>query len=390
MKCRHCGNEIKLVMADLGTAPPSNAYVSSEKQAHYELWYPLKVVVCDQCWLVQTQDFTRADELFTEDYAYFSSFSKSWLAHAKNYVDMVSERFDLSGDSLVLEVASNDGYLLQYFQDKSIPNVGVEPTHSTASAARQKGLRVEEVFFGEKSAKALVQQYGTVDLSVANNVLAHVPDINDFVKGFSVILASNGVGTFEFPHLQKLIEEFYFDTIYHEHFSYLSLVAVKSIFEAHGLRIFDVEEVATHGGSYRVYVCHQNGDQPVSKNVSLFLNKEIKFGLNTSKVYEEFQKRLMEFKRRFVKGMLELTESGPIVAYGAAAKGNTLLNFTRVDHSFISFIIDQNPHKQNMLAPGSRIPIVAEPNLDSGKLLLFPWNLKREIQEYFAIKGWLA
>jgi SAM-dependent methyltransferase len=374
-------------MADLGTAPPSNAYIPYDKQDQYELWYPLKVVVCHKCWLVQTQDFTRADELFTEDYAYFSSFSKSWLAHAKAYADLVTKRFQLTKDSLVLEVASNDGYLLQYFQDLNIPNIGVEPTHSTASAARDKGLRVEEVFFGEEAAKTLVQKYGKVDLSVANNVLAHVPDINNFISGFKVILAPNGVGTFEFPHLQKLIEEFYFDTIYHEHFSYLSLVAVKTIFEAHDLKIFDVEEVETHGGSYRIFICHNDAEHILSDNVKTYLDKEIDFGLKTGKVYEDFQIRLTGFKRKFIKGMLELTKDGPIMAYGAAAKGNTLLNFTRIDHSFISNIIDQNPHKQNMLAPGSRIPIISEPDNVSSQLLLFPWNLKKEIQEFYNRKN---
>jgi SAM-dependent methyltransferase len=386
MKCRYCNTEINLIMADLGTAPPSNAYISNEQQDQYELWYPLKVVVCHKCWLVQTQDFTRADELFTEDYAYFSSFSRSWLAHAKAYTDLVTERFQLTKDSLVLEVASNDGYLLQYFQKLNIPNIGVEPTHSTASAAREKGLRVEEVFFGEETAKTLVQNYGKVDLSIANNVLAHVPDINDFISGFKVILAPNGVGTFEFPHLQKLIEEFYFDTIYHEHFSYLSLVAVKSIFEAHDLKIFDVEEVNTHGGSYRVYISHKNAQHLISDNVKFYLDKEINFGLKTRAVYENFQTRLTDFKRKFIQGMLELTIDGRIMAYGAAAKGNTLLNFTRIDQSFISCIIDQNPHKQNMLAPGSRIPITEEPINLKGKVLLLPWNLKSELIDYFTDK----
>ncbi|MCT7974878.1 class I SAM-dependent methyltransferase [Laspinema olomoucense] len=384
MKCRHCGSKLKLPLVDLGSAPPSNAYLTEQTLHAPERWFPLRVLVCESCWLVQTEDFAQADELFDAEYAYFSGFSSSWRAHCDRYVSEMVERFGLNQDSYVIEVAANDGYLLQYVQGRGIPCLGIEPTASTAEAARGKGLSILEEFFGTDLAKKLAREGKQADLMVANNVLAHVPNINDFVAGFPLLLKPQGVATFEFPHLLKLIEETQFDTIYHEHFSYLSLTAVKQIFAANGLSVFDVEEHPTHGGSLRVLAQRQDlGGHPVSDRVEILLNKELKIGISNADYYADFQTKVNRVKNDFLTFLLEAKRQGKVVAgYGAAAKGNTLMNYAGIRPDLISFVVDRNPAKQGKFMPGSRIPIVEESYLKKTKphyVIILPWNLKPEI-----------
>jgi hypothetical protein len=384
MKCRHCHTPLSLEMIDLGTAPPSNAYLTSAQLDAPELYYPLKVLVCESCWLVQTQDFSRADELFNESYAYFSSYSSSWLAHAKRYVNEMTSRFGLNSSSLVMEVASNDGYLLQYFKQLNIPCFGVEPTKSTAQVAKSKGIDVIERFFGEQSANLISQERGKVDLALGNNVLAHVPDINDFVAGFRYILKDSGVLTFEFPHLLNLIKLDQFDTIYHEHYSYLSLITVSSILRSQGLTVFDVEQLPTHGGSLRVYAqLSDTGAHPVSSEVARLIDYEHSFGINSSAIYRDFAERTFQIKTRFVTALMNAKLRGQrIAAYGAAAKGNTLLNYAGIKADTIDYVVDQNPHKQGLFMPGSRIPIVGRINQPEPDIvLILPWNIREEIIE---------
>ncbi|MCT7995215.1 class I SAM-dependent methyltransferase [Laspinema olomoucense] len=394
MKCRHCGSELKLPLVDLGNAPPSNAYLTEQTLHAPERWVPLRVLVCESCWLVQTEDFAQADELFDADYAYFSGFSSSWLAHCDRYVSEMVERFGLNQDSYVVEVAANDGYLLQYVQGRGIPCLGIEPTASTAAAARGKGISIVEEFFGADLAEKLASEGKPADLTVANNVLAHVPHINDFVAGFAILLKPQGVATFEFPHLLRLIEETQFDTIYHEHFSYLSLTAVKLIFAANGLSVFDVEEHPTHGGSLRVFAQRQDlGLHPVSDRVENLLNKELKIGILNADYYADFQNKVNRVKNDLLAFLLEAKRQGKVVAgYGAAAKGNTLINYAGIRPDLISFVVDRNPAKQGKFMPGSRIPIVEESYLKKTKphyVIILPWNLKQEIMlqlEY--IRDW--
>ena len=386
MKCRHCGSELKLPLVDLGSAPPSNAYLTAQTLRAPEKWFPLRVLVCENCWLVQTEDFAQAHELFDADYAYFSSFSTSWLAHSERYVDAMVERFGLNTDSHVVEVAANDGYLLQYVKAHKIPCTGVEPTASTAAAAREKGIQIVEDFFGVRLASELVAQGKQADLSVANNVLAHVPDINDFVAGFTVLLKSQGVATFEFPHLLKLIAENQFDTIYHEHFSYLSLTAVNRIFAANGLAVFDVEQLPTHGGSLRVFAQRSDTGQHQRRvKVDELLQHEVEEGMLSADYYAGFQTKINKVKNDFLAFLLDAKRHGKRVAgYGAAAKGNTLLNYAGVRPDLIAFIADRNPAKQGKYMPGSRIPIVEESWLLEAKpdyVVIFPWNLKCEIRQ---------
>ena len=394
MKCRHCGAKLKLPLVDLGSAPPSNAYLTDQSMKSAEKWFPLRVLICTNCWLVQTEDFAGRDELFNADYAYFSSFSQTWLDHAEHYVEEMTERFGLDSNSHMVEVAANDGYLLQYVKDRNIPCTGVEPTASTAKAARAKGIPIVEDFFGVRLAKELVAQGKQADITTANNVLAHVPDINDFVAGFTVLLKPNGIATFEFPYLFRLIKENQFDTIYHEHFSYLSLTAVIRIFENNGLTIFDTEEHPTHGGSLRVFAQRSTtGKRLKSHNVAVLLQKEIDAGMNSSIYYTGFQANIDTVKNEFLAFLLEAKKQGKSVAgYGAAAKGNTLLNYAGVRPDLISFIVDRNPAKQGKFMPGSRIPIVDENYLLTHKpdyVIILPWNLKSEIMfqlEY--IRNW--
>lgn len=384
MKCRHCNTELKLPLIDLGSAPPSNAYLTEQTLHTPEKWFPLRVLVCESCWLVQTEDFAQAEELFDEDYAYFSSFSTSWLEHAERYVKDMTKRFSLDKHSHVIEVAANDGYLLQYVKKLNIPCTGVEPTTSTANAAREKGIDILEEFFGVKLAQQLVEQGKQADLTVANNVLAHVPAINDFVAGFSILLKPNGVATFEFPHLLKLVNENQFDTIYHEHFSYLSLTALEAIFKENGLQIFDVEEHTTHGGSLRLFAQRSDtGVQIVSEQVIKLRKREMDAGMDSDNFYKNFQKRANIVKDDLLNFLIKAKQDGKkVAAYGAAAKGNTLLNYAGIRPDLLSYVVDRSPSKQGKYMPGSRIPIYTEQFLKDDKpdyVLILPWNLKSEV-----------
>jgi len=386
MKCRHCAAELTLPLVDLGTAPPSNAYLTRETLQRPERRFPLRVLVCERCWLVQTEDFTDAHELFDADYAYFSGVSTSWLAHAERYVGEMAARFGLGAGSRVVEVAANDGYLLQYVKARGIPCTGVEPTASTAAAARAKGIDIVQDFFGRRLAADMASRGLQADLMAANNVLAHVPDINDFVAGFATLLKQNGVATFEFPHLLRLMTDAQFDTIYHEHFSYLSLIAVQRIFAANGLTVFDVEEHPTHGGSLRVFAQRTDtGKQPISDRVAKMLRAEEAIGIQTEKYYLAFQVRAEKVKDDFVNFLADAKRQGKIVAaYGAAAKGNTLMNFAELGSDLIQYVVDKNPAKQGKFMPGSRIPIVSPEALHSQRpdyLVILPWNIADEVTQ---------
>ena len=394
MKCRHCGAEVALTLIDLGSAPPSNAYLTKLTMRRPEKWFPLKVLVCESCWLVQAEAYSRAAELFNDEYAYFSSFSAIWLAHAEQYLQAVVKRFGLSGRSHVVEVASNDGYLLQYVRQRGIPCLGIEPTAGTAAAARLKGIETLEEFFGVGLAQKLAAQGRQADLMVANNVLAHVPDINDFVKGFAILLKPHGVATFEFPHLMQLIEQKQFDTIYHEHFSYLSFRTVHQIFRTNGLSVFDVEELDTHGGSLRVFAQRSDaGTQAVSGKVAHLLEREAAAGMNKAAYYRGFQEQANKVKNDFLVFLLEAARQGKTVAaYGAAAKGNTLLNYAGIRPDLLPYVVDKNPNKQGKYLPGSRIPIVSEDHLRKQRpdyVVILPWNLKAEIMEQLSyVRDW--
>lgn len=384
MKCRHCHAELSLSLADLGASPPSNSYLTVDALSGPETWYPLRVLVCERCWLAQTEDFAKRDEFFSEEYAYFSSFSTSWLRHAERYADTMIERFAMGTDSMVVEVASNDGYLLQYFRDRGIPCLGVEPTEGTAQAAREKGVEVLGEFFGLELADRLVAEGRGADLTVANNVLAHVPDINDFVAGFARLLKPQGVATFEFPHLLRLVQDSQFDTIYHEHYSYLSLTAVRRIFEVNGLRVFDVETLPTHGGSLRVFATPSaTRSHAETANVAAVLAEEEAAGLRSASFYADLQTRAERIADELTEFLLRAKAEGKKVgAYGAAAKGNTLLNFAGVRARMIPWVVDRNPAKQGKFLPGSRIPIVDEEAIRRERpdyIIIFPWNLKDEV-----------
>lgn len=386
MKCRHCSSLVKLRLIDLETSPPSNSYVTAEQLNGPEKWYPLRVFVCTSCWLVQTEDFAHIGELFGGDYAYFSSFSAGWLRHAEEYVAAMVGRFNLDARSKVIEVASNDGYLLQYVRKRNVPCLGVEPTASTAASARAKGIEVVEEFFGVALAERLVSQGHSADLTAANNVLAHVPDINDFVSGFSRVLKPAGVSTFEFPHLVQLVDHCQFDTIYHEHFSYLSLTTVKTIFERNGLSVFDVEELPTHGGSLRVYAQRSDtGIRLTTSALQQLLDREAEKSVASTAYYEGFQPRADRVKDKLMGFLIECKAQGMKVGgYGAAAKGNTLLNYAGVRSNLLPWVVDRNPAKQGKYLPGCRIPIVDESWLTRMRpdyILILPWNLRSEVVE---------
>lgn len=394
MKCRHCGAELTLPLLDLGSAPPSNAYLTAEQLHAPEKWYPLRVMVCTSCWLAQTEDYVGREELFAADYAYFSSFSTSWLSHAQRYVKAMVERFGLGEGGLVAEVAANDGYLLQYVKAQGVPCYGIEPAARAAQAARAKGIEIVEAFFGEDEACRLVSAGKAVDLVAANNVLAHVPDINDFLKGFAVLLKPDGVATFEFPSLVQMVEHCQFDTVYHEHFSYLSLIAVEAAMRGNGLAVFDVEEWPTHGGSLRVFAQRADtGKRQATPAVEAMLQVEKQLGLRTADYYRSMQPRAEAIKNAFLSFLLDARRSGlKVAAYGAAAKGNTLLNFAGVRSDLLPYVVDRNPEKQGKYLPGSRIPIVDEAHLRQGRpdrMLILPWNLKQEIMEQLAyVREW--
>lgn len=394
MNCRGCAAPLALPLIDLGTSPPSNAYVRADQLEQAEQWVPLKVAVCQQCWLVQTEDYTSADSLFDAEYAYFSSFSSTWLAHAERYVAGMVERFGLTDDSRVVEIAANDGYLLQYVAGRGIPCLGVEPTRSTAQAAREKGLEIRELFFGRETASQLATEGWSADLMAANNVLAHVPDINDFLGGFATLLKPTGVATFEFPQLLTLMAGQQFDTLYHEHYSYLSLTAVQTLCERNGLEVFDVSQLSTHGGSLRVFVQRADGQRrEVQPAVQQQLQAEVAAGVKTPEYYATLAPAAERIKHELLRFLLQAKADGKrVVGYGAAAKGNTLLNYAGVKPDLLAWVADANPHKQGKYLPGSRIPIVSPERIEIEKpdyVLVLPWNLLDEITQAFAgIRAW--
>ena len=383
MNCRHCNAPLEHVFLDLGFAPPSNAYLAEADLQAPEQYFPLKLFVCDKCWLVQTEDYARSDELFTKDYAYFSSTSTTWLVHAKSYVDMISSRLDLDGQSFVIEVASNDGYLLKNFVANGVPCLGVEPTDSTAAAAEALGVPVAREFFGQQFASKLVASGKRADLIIGNNVYAHVPDINDFTMGMKTALKPGGTITLEFPHLMSLMRLNQFDTVYHEHYSYLSLQSVKAIFAKAGLRVCDVEQISTHGGSLRVYGCHDADARADGAAVARVLAEELASGLQDLPTYERFQLAANKVKNSFLAFLVEANRAGKTVAaYGAAAKGNTLMNYAGVKPDLISFVCDAAAAKQNKFMPGSHIPILAPDELRKHRpdyVVILPWNIADEV-----------
>jgi len=384
MNCRHCATPLRHTVIDLGFAPPSNAYLSAADLTRPEITFPLRVMVCDHCWLVQTDDVTVADALFTNDYAYFSSTSSSWVSHARAYCEAMIQRLRLGADSLVIEVASNDGYLLQHMQAAGIPCLGIEPTASTAAAAEALGIPVLREFFGEALARRLVAEGRQADLILGNNVYAHVPDINDFTRGLATVLKPSGTVTLEFPHLMQLIQQGQYDTIYHEHFSYLSLMAVQRVFAAAGLRLLDVEEWPTHGGSLRVFGVHDADPRPSAASVEALLQRERQAGLDELSTYRDFQQRAEATKFGLLRFLLDERQAGRrVVAYGAAAKGNTLLNYAGVGPDLIAMVADGAPAKQHHWMPGNHIPIVAPEQLWDDQppdtVLILPWNLAPEL-----------
>jgi SAM-dependent methyltransferase len=369
--------------------------VKVEEVNYPETYFPLKVYVCHSCWLVQVDEIEKAENIFNEEYTYFSSYSTSWLAHAKAYTEYMAKRFGLNNESLVVEVASNDGYLLQYFKELNIPVLGVEPTANTAKVAEEKGIQSIVDFFGEKLAQEQLSR--KADLILGNNVLAHVPDINDFVKGVKVSLKPDGVNTFEFPHLCKLVEQNQFDTIYHEHFSYLSFTALKSVFEKQGLEFFDVQELPTHGGSLRIFAKHKEDQtKPIESSVKELLDKEHQLGVDSLEYYQGFQDKTNKIKNDFISFLIQAKREGKkVVGYGAAAKGNTLLNYCGIKgNDLISYVMDASPVKQNKLLPGSRIPVHSPKKIDETKpdyIVIFPWNLTTEISEQMSFcRAWGA
>lgn len=394
MNCRFCNTPLHFEFVDLVNSPPSNAYLDVEDLKGPEVYYPLKLFVCDRCFLVQIDEYKKAGEIFTKEYAYFSSYSTSWLAHSKRYVDMMIDRFNFNSGSQVIEVASNDGYLLQYFKERGIPVLGIEPTSNTAQVAIEKGIDTRIVFFGERTAYELVKEELKADLLLGNNVLAHVPDINDFVKGLKIVLAPSGVITMEFPHLLQLILQNQFDTIYHEHFSYLSFHTVEKIFKQNGLRLFDVEELPTHGGSLRIFACHnEDSSKQNTSNVDLLLRKENVAGMDKLDFYMNFQERVQRVKLAFCQFLIEQKAADKkVVGYGAAAKGNTLLNFCGIRRDLIEFVVDASPYKQGKFLPGSHIPVVHENEISRIKpdyVLILPWNIREEIVNQLSyIREW--
>ncbi|MCD7908799.1 MAG: methyltransferase domain-containing protein [Clostridium sp.] len=392
MLCRFCQTPIDDVVVDLGTSPLANSYVPKEKRMAMEPFFPLTVFFCPQCGLVQLDQFAPPEDIFSH-YDYFSSFSETWLAHARDYVEDMTEAFGLDGRSQVVEIASNDGYLLQYFVQKGIPALGVEPAANVAEEARKKGVPTECLFFGRRTAEELRGRGYVADLALGNNVLAHVPDINDFVAGFACLLKPQGIMTVEFPHLLNLVRETQFDTIYHEHFSYLSLYAVRRIFQAHGLRVFDVRELPTHGGSLRVFASLEKAGRPVSERVDRLLERELAAGLDRFEGYADFAASVEKIKLELLTFLIEAKRAGKTVAgYGAAAKGNTLLNYAGVRPDFISLMADRNPSKQGKHLPGSRIPVVGPEEMLAAKpdyVLILPWNIREEVMRQLEeIRQW--
>ena len=394
MQCRFCKTELSQVFIDLFNSPASNSFLNAAQLNEPEIFFPLKVYTCEQCFLVQVDEYKKSDAIFDSNYVYFSSYSTSWLEHAKKYTEMMIKRFNYNEESLVIEVASNDGYLLQYFHQNNVPVLGIEPTANTAEAAKAKGVDSIVDFFGVKLAKELVQKNIKADLLLGNNVLAHVPDIMDFVGGMKLILKETGVVTMEFPHLMQLVDNHQFDTIYHEHFSYLSFHTVKQIFESQGLEMFDVEQIPTHGGSLRIFAKHL-GDisKEINYNVQKLIDLEHAKGLDGLEYYNGFQEKAFGVKLNMLSFLISQKNAGKkVAAYGAAAKGNTLLNYCGIKADLIDFVVDANPHKQNKYLPASHIPVVNEDYLKTAKpdyVVILPWNLKTEItQQLSYIRAW--
>ncbi len=395
MNCRFCNNNLRFIFLDLHNCPHSNSFLSQEQLNETEKYYPLKLFVCENCFLVQVDEYKSANEIFHNDYIYFSSYSTSWLKHCEVYTEKMISQFEIDKQSLVIEIASNDGYLLQYFKKKNIPVLGIEPSKGTAKVAISKGIATVERFFGESLARELRAENKTADLLIGNNVLAHVPDINDFVKGLKIILKKDGVITMEFPHIQKLIEQSQFDTVYHEHFSYLSFSTVNKIFDSHALSLFDVEEIPTHGGSLRIYAQHKNNSsrRAIQQSVELMIEKEKAAGLTQIDYYKGFQTKVNKIKDELLEFLIiQKRNSCKVAAYGAAAKGNTLLNYCGIKGDHIHFVVDASPYKQNKFLPGSHIPVVKDDELIKLKpeyILILPWNIKKEIIEQLSyVKEW--
>jgi SAM-dependent methyltransferase len=387
-QCRHCRADLTDSVVDLGMSPLCESYLPADRLDSMEPFYPLHVSVCRKCLLVQLNQYVTADHIFTE-YAYFSSFSTAWLKHAEDYVDMISKRLELGAKSFVVELASNDGYLLQYFVKKGIPCLGIEPAANVAEVARGKGVETDVVFFGREAAQQLRDKRGSADLIIGNNVLAQVPDLNDFVAGVATALAPGGTATFEFPHLMTLFEQNQFDTIYHEHFSYFSLLASETIFAAHGLTLFDVEELWTHGGSLRIYLRPAaDTSRPVSERVNALRAKEDAKGYREITTYTRFEQQVRATKRKLLSLLIEAKQQGKkVVGYGAPGKGNTLLNYCGIREDFVEFTVDRNPYKQGRFLPGTHIPIYAPERLDEARpdyILILPWNFKDEIMKQLA------
>jgi len=393
--CRFCGTELRHTFVDLGMSPLCESYVEAGRVNAMEAFYPLRVYVCHECFLVQLQEYVTPEDIFTE-YAYFSSYSDSWLAHCRDYVDRISERLQLSSDSLAVELASNDGYLLQWFVPKGIPVLGIEPALNVAKVAEEKGVPTLTEFFGAELASKLVGEGTMADLIIGNNVLAQVPDVNSFVAGITTLLRPEGVVTIEFPHLQQLVEQNQFDTIYHEHFSYFSLVSAERIFSAHGLRIFDLDELWTHGGSLRIYACHAaNARLGESAALTALRQRELEAGYADIATYSVFEERARETKRKLLEYLIDAKRAGKtVVGYGAPGKGNTLLNYCGIRTDFIDFTVDRNPYKQGRYLPGTHIPIHAPEKIaevEPDVILILPWNFKDEIIEQLAYtRSWGA
>jgi SAM-dependent methyltransferase len=392
-QCRFCESPLSQTFADLGMSPLANSYVAPEREDAMEPFYPLRALVCTKCWLVQLQMYQTGEDIFS-DYAYFSSYSDSWLAHAKAYTDKMRTRFRLDASSQVIEIASNDGYLLQYFKEAGVPVLGVEPAKNVAEVAVAKGIPSVVRFFGETTARDLVGDGIQADLLLGNNVLAHVPDLNDFVKGMKILLKPAGVITMEFPHLQRLVDECQFDTIYHEHFSYFSFITVEQVFARHGLVLFDVEELPTHGGSLRIYGRHaEDGSKPASERVIALREREKQLGYAGLELYKLFTDKVMATKRDILEFLIGAKRAGKkIVGYGAPAKGNTLLNYCGIRNDMINYTVDRSPHKQGHYLPGTRIPIHGPEKIRETKpdyVVILPWNLKDEIIKQMShIREW--
>ncbi len=394
MKCRFCGIPLKNEFIDLVNAPPSNSFLTETQLNEPEIFYPLKLFVCESCLLVQIDEYKKSHEIFGKQYAYFSSYSQSWLNHARKYVAMISDRLGLNSESQVIEIASNDGYLLQYFLEKKIPCLGIEPTANTAQAAREKGIETLEDYFTCELAAKLSQTGKKADLLIGNNVFAHVPDINNFTAGMKKVLKKQGVITLEFPHLMQLIEQNQFDTIYHEHFSYFSFHSARLILKQHGLEVFDVEELSSHGGSLRIYAKHsEDATKYISEKVNLLVQKERSKGMLYLSYYKNFQKKVKAVKGEFVRFLTEQKLLGKkVAAYGAAAKGNTLFNYCGIKKDLVEYVVDASPHKQGMFLPGSHIPVVKEDVIKNSKpdyIIILPWNIREEIIHQLSyVKEW--